>query len=262
MSEDFQTVSEASFSEVAPALLTLHTERVDRHGGAEESRHSRKGQPMAREGKGAISFDDLARGLADGTITRGKALRLMGAALVGGALGSVGIGEAAADPPGCKRNGKACKKDTQCCSGNCVNSTCAACPSETTPCGTECCQTGATCVNGTCCPNAQVCGTGTSLTCCPSGQECADGVCRQPCIPASTPTTTCSQCCSGTCQPGGSIMVCCTGLGGSCTFPGECCGSTTCDTTDGTCCSMEECTTDSDCCSSRALCIEGTCLPL
>src|SRR3954454_9839196 len=42
-------------------------------------------------------FDDLARGLADGSVTRGKALRLMGAALVGGALGSVGIGEAASN---------------------------------------------------------------------------------------------------------------------------------------------------------------------
>ena len=39
---------------------------------------------MAKEG----FFDDLARGLADGTLTRGKALRLMGAAVVGGALGS------------------------------------------------------------------------------------------------------------------------------------------------------------------------------
>jgi hypothetical protein len=56
---------------------------------------SGKGQPMARENG---FFDDLARGLADGSITRGKALRLMGAALVGGALASVGIGEAAAAP--------------------------------------------------------------------------------------------------------------------------------------------------------------------
>src|SRR5215212_10933026 len=50
-------------------------------------------------------FDELARGLADGTLTRGKALRLLGAALVGGTLASLGIREAAADPPGCKRNG-------------------------------------------------------------------------------------------------------------------------------------------------------------
>src|SRR5215218_2653635 len=60
-------------------------------------------------------FDELARGLADGSITRGRALRLMGAALLGGTLGSLGIGEAAGDPPGCKRTGKHCTRTDQCC---------------------------------------------------------------------------------------------------------------------------------------------------
>src|SRR5215216_398264 len=70
-------------------------------------------------------FDELARGLADGSITRGKALRLMGAALVGGTLASLGIGEAGADPPGCKRAGKHCTRDTQCCGSLvCVSGTC------------------------------------------------------------------------------------------------------------------------------------------
>src|SRR5215212_9849274 len=70
-------------------------------------------------------FDDLARGLADGSLTRGKALRLMGAAVVGGTLGSLGIGEASADAPGCKRAGKNCTRNTQCCSSLvCVSGTC------------------------------------------------------------------------------------------------------------------------------------------
>jgi hypothetical protein len=93
---------------------------------------------MARE---ESFFDELARGLAEGSVTRGKALRLMGAALVGGTLASLGIdGEAGADPPGCKRNGKACKKDTQCCSGNCSNGTCA-CKTYSSDCNnnSECC---------------------------------------------------------------------------------------------------------------------------
>jgi hypothetical protein len=42
-------------------------------------------------------FDELASGLASGSISRGKALKLMGAALLGGTLASLGIGEAAAD---------------------------------------------------------------------------------------------------------------------------------------------------------------------
>src|SRR5215212_651915 len=70
-------------------------------------------------------FDELARGLADGSITRGKALRLMGAALVGGTLGSLGIREAAADRPGCKRAGKNCTRNTQCCGSLvCPSGTC------------------------------------------------------------------------------------------------------------------------------------------
>src|SRR5215211_8942802 len=70
-------------------------------------------------------FDELARGLADGSITRGKALRLMGAALVGGTLASLGIGEAGADPPGCKRAGKHCTRNDQCCGTLvCVSGTC------------------------------------------------------------------------------------------------------------------------------------------
>ena len=86
-------------------------------------------------------FDELARGLASGSISRGRALRLMGAALVGGALASVGIGEAGADPIGCKRNGKACKKDTQCCSGFCGEGGTCACKPYSSACTNngECC---------------------------------------------------------------------------------------------------------------------------
>jgi hypothetical protein len=53
--------------------------------------------PEARE----RSFDELASGLASGTLSRGKALRLMGAAVVGGLLASLpGIAQAA--PPPCQ----------------------------------------------------------------------------------------------------------------------------------------------------------------
>src|SRR5215212_11700183 len=70
-------------------------------------------------------FDELARGLADGSLSRGKALRLMGAALVGGTLGSLGIREAAGAPPGCKRAGKHCTRTDQCCGSLvCLSGTC------------------------------------------------------------------------------------------------------------------------------------------
>ena len=45
------------------------------------------------------SFDDLARGLADGSISRGRAMKLMGVALLGGVLASIPEGAAFAAPP-------------------------------------------------------------------------------------------------------------------------------------------------------------------
>jgi hypothetical protein len=64
------------------------------------------------------SFDELTRGLASGTLSRGKALRLMGAALVGGALASIpGIAWAKPKPAGAK-----CNHNHQCASGQCVDS--------------------------------------------------------------------------------------------------------------------------------------------
>jgi hypothetical protein len=125
---------------------------------------------MAR-GTTERSFDELASGLADGTLTRGRALRLMGAALVGGALASLGIGEASADD--CKRNGKRCKKDTQCCSGNCdsVSGTCADAPP-------TCGSVGAPCDSNTDCCDGNCDSSGFCLP--PTGQtlihcDCRDG---------------------------------------------------------------------------------------
>src|SRR5215212_9957273 len=72
---------------------------VGQHGGADEPRPLGKGEPMSPQAR-ERSFDELARGLASGSISRGRALKLMGAALVGGVLASMpGIAQAAACPP-------------------------------------------------------------------------------------------------------------------------------------------------------------------
>jgi hypothetical protein len=139
---------------------------------------------MATE-KTESSFDELTRGLASGTLSRGRALRLMGAALLGGTLASLGIGEAAADPPGCKRNGKHCTKDKVCCSKNCDSSsgTCADAPPTCGSIGTTC--TGNTdCCSGRCAGGmcAEPCPSGTVLLC--------NGTCAKTC----TSTTDCTGC--------------------------------------------------------------------
>ena len=74
---------------------------------------------MAREGKGASSFDELAIGLSSGSISRGRALRLMGAALVGGILASTPT------IAGAKPKAGKCNKDEQCPAGTtCVSNVC------------------------------------------------------------------------------------------------------------------------------------------
>ena len=181
--------------------------------------------PEARE----RFFDELATGLASGSISRGKALRLMGAALVGGTLVSLGIGEAAADPPGCKRNGKVCTKDKVCCSGNCEGGKCAAaCTSNGGTCGGngECCS--GRCASGLC---AEACPSGTVLLCngtcarrCPDPRD--PGTCGSGCEgcateistglqfcgradPAQTRCSTCSDCPTGQfCHNFGTTSVC------------------------------------------------------
>jgi hypothetical protein len=118
-------------------------------------------------------FDELARGLADGTLTRGKALRLMGAALVGGTLASLGIGEAGADPPGCKRAGKHCTRTDQCCGSLvCLSGTCQTPTTTTTETPTTTTtETPTTTTTPMCIPNNT--GTCTSSNQCCGGAFCA-----------------------------------------------------------------------------------------
>jgi hypothetical protein len=130
---------------------------------------------MARERTGASSFDELAVGLASGEVSRRRALRLMGAALVGGTLGSLG-GVAGADL--CKPNGKVCKKNQQCCSGNCDSSKkCApACASGQVLCNGNC-------VSNSCLTNSgQVFNTSTCQCECPTDRvKLSNGTCAKPC---------------------------------------------------------------------------------
>jgi hypothetical protein len=156
-------------------------------------------------------FDDLARGLADGSITRGKALRLMGAAVVGGALGSLGIGaEASADPPGCKRNGKTCTRNTQCCSGNCSSGTCQAQTTTTTTTSTTTSTTStststttpttSTSTSTTSTSTTPMCFPDDSLNRCTTDTQCCGGNCSLGfCLPRNRINCGCQTCTISTC---------------------------------------------------------------
>jgi hypothetical protein len=144
------------------------------------------------------------------------------------------------------------------------------------------CTSGQTCLNGSCCPNDQVCGTGTSVTCCPEGRVCVSGewqcptgttLCGGNCVDptcssnqffdpsnctcvaclanGSSPCSDDTQCCSGRClnTPGPSPGICCARLSSPCTSNSQCCSGVC--ATDGLCCGLigSGCSTDLDCCS-------------
>jgi hypothetical protein len=162
------------------------------------------------------SFDRLARGLADGTISRRKALTMLGAALAGGLLASI-PGMASAQPQ--KAAGRAACRP-QCPEGY----TCTRLPRDA-PLGGQplnpflCCPGGDPL--GDCCLPEDICS---------NGECCGDAQC--------TPN---GQCCEGQIMPNGE---CCEGR---VTLNGECCPSpmiycrqTTCDAS-GNCVSCEVC---------------------
>jgi hypothetical protein len=138
------------------------------------------------------SFDELARALASGSLSRGKALRLMGGLLVGSALASLpGVAWADDDDDErcrstqtrckdrcvnlrtnerhCGRCFNRCTSNQTCCGGRCVNLKrnerhCGRCGKS--------CEEGQECVDGVCqgggCPDSQICGD----SCCTAGETC------------------------------------------------------------------------------------------
>jgi hypothetical protein len=111
---------------------------------------------LTKRGEGGVahSFDDLAMGLDTGAITRRKAMKLGGAALVASALGVFGAREAQADEITTEgrarrrcnqKGGDFCKHKGKCkiCCGEGRRRRRACCGSE----GCNCCRPGETCRN-------------------------------------------------------------------------------------------------------------------
>jgi hypothetical protein len=158
------------------------------------------------------SLDELAKGLATGTLSRGRALRMLGAALVGGAFASIPGAAWAA----CKQPFHKCTANSQCCSRQCIknpqgNGKICGCPTGKTlcPAGNQCvtcsntgevvnlttckceCPSGTVLCNNACVSN--VCSGGrvfNQATCkceCLTGQEVCSGT--NTCVPSCDPTT-------------------------------------------------------------------------
>jgi hypothetical protein len=155
------------------------------------------------------SFDELAKGLANGKLSRRGMLGMLGGALLGGALASI-PGVARAAKPGCA-SGVTCKG--KCCP---VGATCAkgagggcTCPTGQTVCSGQCVSltTNQNCGScGNACSGGKTCQSGACA--CPQGQTACGGVCRD----LATDVANCGQC-GNACAQGASCV------GGQCACP-------------------------------------------
>ena len=211
----------------------------------------------------ASSLDDLAKGLASGNLSRRKALRMLGAALVGGALASVPSVAFAAPcrSPRIKCAGQCCAEGVTTCQGTGRNRTCGSapvvCPTGQEACGGQCVDTttdlancggcGNACAGGTACQGG-VCVSGVGGTCtsnnhCATGTTCQNGTCL---VSLGGTCTGNAQCATGTCE------------GGVCACPA---GQTACG---GVC--RDLLTDELNCgacgtaCSAGQSCVNGICL--
>jgi hypothetical protein len=157
------------------------------------------------------SFDELAKGLADGGLSRRRALRLIGQALLGGVLASIpGVAWAHHQPdhpvpPGQARRclegevkcrGMCCGPEDLCCNGVCTNvsfsrNNCGACGNV--------CQEGEDCCGGRCVPlNTTEHCSGCFAGCHPA-EICVNGTCQCP-EPGQTV-------CANVCCPEGHCVI-------------------------------------------------------
>jgi hypothetical protein len=170
------------------------------------------------EGRREMSalIDDISRVIAS-PISRRKAVRLVGGAVGGAVLSSLGLGRAsralgaqASNTVSCSGNqvlcnGKCYPKGYTCCGSRVCGSADKCCPggyccdTAQTCCGRACCARGETCCNGRCYPSTYTCCGGgvcdSDDKCCPGGYCCekTQVCCGARCCPPGY------SCCKGKC---------------------------------------------------------------
>jgi hypothetical protein len=195
------------------------------------------------------SFDELAIELADDSLTRARALKFMGAALLGSLLGGVVLGMPEAEARRRRRRrGRPRPFLATCSPSNCGG-----------------CCTGRICRPGT---TTFDCGAGGSgCVTCGTGAICTAGACVF-LPPATCSASNCSGgCCAGnSCQPGTANTACGIGGGACVNCPtGTSCINGSCQCTAGTCPGGTTCVNGSCQCTAgtcaAGCCQSGTCLP-
>jgi hypothetical protein len=187
------------------------------------------------------SLDDLARELATSNVSRGRALKIMGSALLGSVLAAV---------PGVAWAADRCSEGQTRCGDRCVNLKtkerhCGSCSNR---CGSKqtCCQ--GRCVNLQ--RSERHCGSCSNR--CDDGEQCVRGECQGGCPPGETVCTGCA-CETVACTPGtqGCNPNSGTSTGGSCFANADGVG-TTCA------CGFGVCTNDcSECANLGLVCVSN-----
>ena len=139
----------------------------------------------AARGSERAGLDGLARGLADGSVSRRRALKLGAAGIVAGVAGSLGIGAEAS----ARRRSKSCRR----CTGetSCLPSDCGVptpgfdgCVCVKSASGKKCCAAAPSCEEKKCtknsdCGGKEICSKEYAKFCC--GREDGKGVCMRRC---------------------------------------------------------------------------------
>ena len=197
------------------------------------------------------SLDELAKGLAGGTLSRRRALRLMGAALFGGAVASIpgvawakgpckGPGlkrcrgrciDTLTDVANCGACGNKCRPEQICSQGVCI------CPFDSGTCGisvdypygTECCTQDQVCCQDVTAPGGYRCAPEGSTQCpngsrcCPQGTGCcpdASDPTGYKCVDGGNERFECDTCIFGCFAP----LTCCCARGTDGGLDCTCCG--------------------------------------
>jgi hypothetical protein len=182
-------------------------------------------------------FDKLARALVSDTISRGRMLKLVGAALLSGPL-SLLLWPREAEAHHHHRHRCPCPRSFYCTRNSSGTRFCCplnggSCCRPAYVCGSICCKSDQTCCNGgtsqTCCAPEETCCKGsTSQTCCAPGEVCET-------LPNGAPYCNpvfCDQCCA-TCTETGSVCSCQSGVGCCCCSASQ---ASACGASGGTLC--------------------------
>jgi hypothetical protein len=165
------------------------------------------------------SFDELAKGLASGTVTRIQALKLVGSAILSAVLlplfSRIGLAQEECDPDEVLCGSECCDAE-DCCGATCCGAAEDCCG------GIACCGPAEECCFGVCCENGKVCDATSGLCVCSPERVSCGSECCDPLLETCGEDGLCHNEFCESCQAGGGN--CCQAVEGGVLINEACCG--------------------------------------